>query len=42
MLDTILNITAFAFIGVLLWLFLGVPMVDDDGEDKPSSTNTDK
>ncbi len=40
MLDTFLNILAFAFIGVLLWLYLGVPMADDD-DDKASSSRSD-
>lgn len=39
MLDTFLNILAFAFIGVLFWLYLGVPMVDDD--DEASSSRSD-
>lgn len=41
MLDTFLNILAFAFIGVLFWLYLGVPMVDDD-DDNLSSSKSDQ
>jgi hypothetical protein len=41
MLDTILNIVAFAFIGVLLWLYFGVPMVDDDDANASSSRRDD-
>ena len=32
MLDTMLNVVAFVFVGVLLWLYLAVPMKDDEDE----------